>query len=60
MAELRFLLDERRRGEKLEEIERRGRAAFLEGTEAQSRAVEGRPLTADELERVSKLYPADN
>jgi hypothetical protein len=34
-----------RRDEKLAEIERRGRAAFLEGAEAQSQAAEGRPLT---------------
>jgi hypothetical protein len=56
MAELRILLDERTRGEKLEAIERRGRAAFLEGAEAQSQAAEGRPLTADELERVTNRY----
>ena len=31
--------------------------AFLEGVEAQSRAAEGRPLTADELERITKRYP---
>ena len=57
MIDLRIRLDERRRAEKLEEIDRRGRAAFLEGAEAQSQAAEGRPLTADELERVTKQYP---
>jgi hypothetical protein len=41
MAELRILLDERRRGEKLEAIERRGRAAFLDCAEERSRAAEG-------------------
>jgi len=44
MVDLRIKLDERRRGDKLEAIERRGRAAFLEGAEQRSRAVEGRPL----------------
>ena len=59
MIDLRIRLDERRRAEKVAEIERRGRAAFLEGAEERSRAVEGRPLTADELERVTKRYPRD-
>jgi hypothetical protein len=31
-ADLRIRLDERQRSEKLEAIERRGRAAFLEGS----------------------------
>jgi hypothetical protein len=57
MTDLRVWLDERRRAAKLEAIERRGRAAFLEGAEAQSQAAKGRPLTADELERVMKSYP---
>jgi hypothetical protein len=58
MTELRILLDERQRSEQLEAIERRGRAAFLEGgAEAQSQAAEGRPLRADELERVTRRYP---
>ena len=57
MTDLRIRLDERRRAEKLAEIDRRGRAAFLEGAEERSRTVEGRPLTADELERVTKRYP---
>ena len=52
-------LDERRRDEKLAEIDRRGRAAFLEGAEERSRTVEGRPLTAYELERVTKRYPQE-
>ena len=43
--------------DKLSEIDRRGRAAFLEGAEAQSQAAEGRPITADELERMTKRYP---
>ena len=34
-------------------IEKRGRASFLEGVESQSQAAEGRPLTADELERIT-------
>ena len=37
MTDLRIRLDERRRAEKLEEIDRRGRAAFLEGAEERSR-----------------------
>ena len=45
------------RAEKLEAIERRGRAAFLEAAETQSRASVGRPLTTDELGRVMKRYP---
>ena len=57
MADLRIRPDERQRVEKLEAIDPRGRAAFLEGAEAQSQAAEGRPLTADELVRVTKRYP---
>lgn len=57
MVDLRIRLDERFRADKLAEIDRRGRAAFLEGAEERSRKVEGRPLTADELERVTKRYP---
>jgi hypothetical protein len=57
MVDLRNRLDERRRAEKLAAIDRRGRAAFLEGAEAHSQSVEGRPLTADELERVTTRYP---
>ena len=57
MIDLRIRLDERRRDEKLAEIDRRGRAAFLEGAEERSRTFEGRPLTAYELERVTKRYP---
>ena len=57
MVDLRIRLDERRRGEKLGETDRRGRAAFLEGAEAQSQSAEGRPMTADKLERVTKRYP---
>ena len=55
----RIRLGERQQDEKLAEIDRRGRAAFLEGAKAQSQAAEGRPLTADELERVTKRYPED-
>jgi hypothetical protein len=58
MVDLRIRLGERQRGEKLAEIDRRGRAAFLEGAEAHSRGAEGRPLTVDELERVTRRYPA--
>jgi hypothetical protein len=57
MTELRLLLEERGRAEKLGEIERRGRAAFLEGAEERSGAVEGRSLTVEELERVMRRYP---
>ena len=56
MVDLRIGLDERRGADKLGDIDRRGHAAFLEGAEAQSEA-EGRPLTADELERVTKRFP---
>ena len=59
MTDLRIRLDERRRAAKLEAIDRRGRLAYLEGAEAQSQAGEGRPLTADELERITKRYPRD-
>jgi hypothetical protein len=51
-------LDERQRAEKLAQIDRRGRAAFLEGAETQSRTAEGRSLTIDELQRVMKRYPS--
>ena len=60
MIDLRIRLDERRKAEKLADIDRRGRAAFLSGAEERSRTVEGRPLTADELERVTKRYPGDD
>ena len=57
MTDLRIRFDERQRDEKLAEIDRRGRAAFLAGAEERFRTVEGRPLTVDELERVTKWYP---
>ena len=57
MIDSAIRLEERRRDEKLAEIERRGRAAFLSGAEERSQAAEGRPLTADELKRVTKQYP---
>ena len=56
--DLRIRLDERRKAEQLAEIDRRGRAAFLSGAEERSTTVEGRPLTADELKRVTKRYPS--
>ena len=57
MVDLRIRLDERRRAATLADIDRRGRLAYVEGAEAQSQAAAGRPLTADELERVTKRYP---
>jgi hypothetical protein len=57
MAKLRILLHERRRAEKLEAIERRGRAAFLEGAEAQSRKAEGRPLNGRRAPACHQRYP---
>ena len=57
MIDLRIRLEERRRPDQLAEIDRRGRVAFSEGAEERSRTVEGRPLTAYELERVTKRYP---
>ena len=57
MIDLRIRLDEPQRSAKVGEIDRRGRAAFLEGAEAQSQAAEGRPLTADEMKRVTRRYP---
>jgi hypothetical protein len=48
MTDLSIRLDERRKAKRLEDIERRGRAASLEGAEARSQAAEGRPLTVDE------------
>ena len=45
MVDLRIRLDERHQ------------AAFLDGAGERSRTIEGRPLTADELERVTKRYP---
>ena len=62
MIDLAIRLDERRRAEKLAEIDRRSRAAFLEGAEDRSRTLEGRPLTGiraearDEAIRVTKRY----
>jgi hypothetical protein len=40
-ADLRIRLDEQRKTERLDDIERRGRAAFLEGAEERSQTVEG-------------------
>ena len=57
MTYLAVLLDERRKLDRLEEIDRRGRAAYLEGAEERSQTAEGRPLTADELARVTRRYP---
>jgi hypothetical protein len=57
MADLRTLLDERRRPEQAAELDRRGRLAYLEGAEERSQTAEGRPLTADELARVTRRYP---
>lgn len=59
MIDLRNRLDERRRPDQLAEIDRRGRSAFLEGAEERSRTVEGRPLTAYKLKRVTKRDPGD-
>ena len=56
MIDLAIRLDERRGAERVGEIDQRGRLAFLDGAEAQSRDAEGRPLTVDELERVPKRY----
>jgi len=56
-TDLRIRLDERRRPQQLDDIERRGRSAFVQGAEAQSQAAEGRPLTAVELERLTRRYP---
>ena len=42
MTDLAIRLDERRHADKLVEIDKRGRAAFLQGVEAQSQAAEGR------------------
>ena len=57
MIDLRIRLEERSRPDQLAEIDRHGRAAFLEGAEEQSQAAEGRPLAADELERITRRYP---
>ena len=57
MADLRILLDERRRPEQAADLDRRGRAAFLDGAGARSQEAEGRPLTDDELQRVTRRYP---
>ncbi len=57
MTDLRVRLDERRRSDKRAEIDRRGRAVFLDGAEAQSQAAEGRSLTAEETKRITRRYP---
>ena len=57
MIDLRIRLDERQRDENLAETDRRGRAAFLEGDEEQSRPRRAGRSTADELERVTRRYP---
>ena len=59
MVDLRIRLDERRVPIISSRSTGRERSAFLEGAEAQSQAVKGRPLTADELERVLRRYPGD-
>ena len=57
MTDLAIRLDERRRAEKLAEIDRRGRLAYLEGAEDQSRSMLRRALTEDELEGVIRRFP---
>jgi hypothetical protein len=57
MAYLAIALEELRRDERLEEIDRRGRLSFLEGAEEQSREATGRPLSAEELNRVTRRHP---
>ena len=54
---LGLLLDDRRWPERAADLDGRGRLAYLDGAEAQSCEAEGRPLTGDELERVSRRYP---
>lgn len=46
MTDLRIRLNERRRADKLTDIDRRGRPAYLERAEAQSQAEVGQPLLA--------------
>jgi hypothetical protein len=58
MADLRILLDDRRRPERAADLDQRGRLAYLDGAEARSRDAEGRPLTGDELKRVTRRYRA--
>jgi hypothetical protein len=40
-------------------LNRKLRAAFIEGAEEQSRKDQGRGLTADELARIMPQYPGD-
>jgi len=56
VTDLAMTLEERPRTEAFEEIERRGRLAYLAGAEAESRRP-GRPLTDAELERVTGRSP---
>ena len=60
MIDLRIRLAERRRDEKLAEIDRRGRAAFLDGAERGLVASWVDGLTADEFERVRSRYPSED
>ena len=57
ITDLAIRLDERRRADMLAEVDRRGRLAFLSRAEERSWTAEGRPMTADELGRVTKRYP---
>ena len=57
MIDLAIRLDERRRDEKLAEIDRRGRAEPSSSTGSGAGSRRGRPLTAYELVRVTKRYP---
>jgi hypothetical protein len=59
MIDLALRPDERRRAERVAEIDRRGRLAYLEGAEEQSGDAAGRQLTRDELERGTKRYPEE-
>jgi hypothetical protein len=56
MTDLAIRLDERRRAERVDAIDRRGRLAYIDGAEERSRDAERRPLTADELRRVTRRY----
>jgi hypothetical protein len=40
-------------------LKERARAEYLAGAEAEWRRLHGRPMTAEELERVLRRYPGD-
>jgi hypothetical protein len=58
VTDLAMALEERARSKRVDQLDRRGRLAYVAGAEEESRRL-GRPLTDEELDRVLRRFPAD-